>query len=354
MQDLTKLLDILPKNYQKAIDHPNDLIELVVDTGRPFELRYSSRTERIDNLIVGDKELRSILEKLSIFGEDNRAGINGTLHRVSRIVSRTGDVVGLTLRVGKPFLGCVDIIADLIDSGASFLVLGRPGIGKTTKLRDIARYLSETRRVVIVDTSNEIAGDGNVPHEAVGFSRRLQVPIHKKQDEVMIEAVENHMPEVVIIDEISTYQETMACRTIAQRGVQLIATAHGRTFNDLLLNQPLWGLIGGIKTVTLSDGQAAKRGCSKTVQEREMAPTFDAVVELISFDEVAIYPDVGEIVDVILHGGTVRPEHRKLVAGEIETVSSCRLRLPTPSREEYQDDRRQKTGRNTSGRRYRG
>lgn len=355
MLDMTRLMDALPEAYQKAVPSTDGLIEVVVDLGRPLELRYTTGTKRIDGLIPSDKDLKYILDRVSVFGADNRSGIDGTLHRISRIVNRTSDVVGLTMRVGRPFLGCVDIISDLLESGASFLVLGRPGIGKTTKLRDIARYLSSEadRRVVIVDTSNEIAGDGNIPHEAVGFSRRLQVPLHRKQDEVMIEAVENHMPEVVIIDEISTYQETMACRTIAQRGVQLIATAHGRTFDDLMLNQPLWGLIGGIKTVTLSDSQAKQRGCSKTIQEREMAPTFDAVIELIGYDEVAIYSDVAECVDVLLRGGRVRPERRKMNGSQIETVASCRLTMPTPPRETHEEDHRrgrERTGKGTSSR----
>lgn len=333
MEDLSKLLSVLPPKYKDAIISTDNLIELVADIGRPFELRYKTHTERIPTIVVTSEDVSFIAKQLSAFGEDNRAGIDGTLHRVSRILSRTGALVGLTMRVGRPFFGCVDVIEDLINCGCSMLLLGKPGVGKTTKLRDIARYLAETKRVVIVDTSNEIAGDGVVPHEAVGFSRRLQVPTNKKQDAVMIEAVENHMPEVVIIDEISTYQETMACRTIAQRGVQLIATAHGRTFEDLLLNQPLWGLIGGIKSVTLSDAQAKARGCSKTIQEREMSPTFDVVIELRDYDEVAIYPDIAEIVDVLLRGGNVRPEQRRLSNGRVDTLSSCRVQMPVPPKE---------------------
>ncbi len=172
------------------------------------------------------------------------------------------------------------------------LILGRPGVGKTTLLREAARILAESKRVVIVDTSNEIGGDGDVPHPAVGKARRMQVREPMLQHEVMIEAVENHNPEVIVIDEIGRELEAAAARTIAERGVQLIGTAHGQTLDNLLLNPTLSDLVGGIEAVTLSDEEARRRGTQKTVLERRAPPTFDVLIEIQNRDRFAVHKDI--------------------------------------------------------------
>ena len=328
--DVQRLLDIFPQDITNLISSSDSLVEIVLDLGRPLELRYTKNQMVVfDEYIVTDKILKQVLNKVSKFGEDNRAGIDGTLHRISRILNRYGDCIGLTCRVGKPFYGSVDLIRDFLDEGKSILLLGPPGAGKTTLLRDTARYLSESKRVIIVDTSNEIAGDGNIVHPAVGRARRLQVPSEKTQHLIMIEAVENHTPQSIIIDEMSTQAEAQAARTIAQRGVQLIATAHGRKLEDLINNPPLSDLVGGVNVVTLSDDTTRQRGLpSKTVQERKTEPTFDVVVELLSFTEVCVHPSVKEAVDIILAGGYCRPEERRVLGGVVRVVVPAKLAMP--------------------------
>jgi len=238
------------------------------------------------------------------FGKDNRAGIERTLHRISAIRNRQGEVIGLTCRVGRAVFGTVDIVRDVIEQGKSILLLGRPGVGKTTLLREAARVLADEfkKRVVIVDTSNEIAGDGDIPHPGIGGARRMQVAVPDLQHAVMIEAVENHMPEVIVIDEIGTEAEALAARTIAERGVQLIATAHGNTLDNLLQNPTLADLTGGIQAVTLSDEEARRRGTQKTVLERKAPPTFDVIIEIQNKDRLAVHHDVASVVDRFLRG----------------------------------------------------
>lgn len=330
--DVQLLLDVLPTKIVRRLENPDDLIEIVIDLGRPLELRYSNgEFELFEDFQIDEQIIKEITKRLSQFGPDNRAGIDGTLHRISRIENRHKECIGLTCRIGKPFYGSVDLLKDLIDAGQNILILGSPGSGKTTKLRDAARYLSTDcqARVVIVDTSNEIAGDGNISHEAVGRSRRLQVPHDKTQHVVMIEAVENHTPEIIVIDEISTSQEAQAARTIAQRGVQLIATAHGRKLEDLFNNPPLVDLVGGINTVTLSDDVAKQRGLSsKTIQERKFDPTFTVVVELINYDAIAIHTDVKLAIDAMLSGGICRPEERRVLDGVVKTVIPAKIAFP--------------------------
>ena len=254
-------------------------------------------------------EIDYVAERIGKFDTDNRAGLERTLHRISAIRNRRGDVVGLTCRVGRAVYGTTDIIKDLIESGKSLLILGRPGVGKTTMLREAARILAETTRVVIVDTSNEIGGDGDVPHPAVGRARRMQVAKPSLQHEVMIEAVENHNPEVIVIDEIGRELEATAARTIAERGVQLIGTAHGNTLENLLLNPTLSDLVGGIEFVTLSDEEARRRGTQKTVLERRSPPTFDVLIEIQTRDQIAVHTDVVEAVDTLLRGNPMLPEN---------------------------------------------
>jgi len=296
-----------------------------MDLGRPPEARYPGREVTLSEGEVTDADIEYVTSRISPFGDDNRAGIERTLHRISAIRNRRGRIVGLTLRVGRAVFGTVALIEDLVRSGKSILLLGRPGVGKTTMLREVARVLADdmNKRVIVVDTSNEIGGDGDIPHPAIGSARRMQVPTPSLQHAVMIEAVENHMPEVIIIDEIGTELEAQAARTIAERGVQLVATAHGNTLENLILNPTLADLVGGIQAVTLGDEEARRRGTQKTVLERKAPPTFDVVVEIQSFDRVAVHPDVAATVDAILRGYTVMPQVLELdEEGNVRVVSA--------------------------------
>lgn len=323
---LREFLAILPTAVRERLESANNLeslVEVVLDYGRPAEARYRDRADRMNDLIVSESDIDFVVRSIGDFGSDNRAGIERTLHRISCIRNRRGKIVGLTCRVGRALEGTIDIMDDIVRSGQSILLLGKPGIGKTTKLREIARVLADEvgKRVVIVDTSNEIAGDGDIPHPGIGSARRMQVRSAPEQHQVMIEAVENHMPEVIVIDEIGTEAEAMAARTIAERGVQLVATAHGQTLENLMLNPTLCDLIGGIQAVTLSDDEARKRGTQKTVLERKAPPTFDVVVELIDFDRMAVHHNVQKTVDLILRGVPPRPEIRaRTGAGSVEVL----------------------------------
>ncbi len=311
--DLQALLDVLPADVQKAVRKANDeanLLEIILDLGRVPTARFVDREIVLLPSEVTPAEIDYVVERIGEFDADNRAGMERTLHRISAIRNRRGRIVGLTCRVGRAVYGTTDIIKDLIESGKSLLLLGRPGVGKTTLLREAARMLAETKRVVIVDTSNEIGGDGDVPHPAVGRARRMQVARPSLQHEVMIEAVENHNPEAIVIDEIGRELEAAAARTIAERGVQLIGTAHGNTLENLLLNPTLSDLVGGIESVTLSDEEARRRGTQKTVLERRAPPTFDVLIEIQNRDTFAIHPDVAEAVDSVLRGYPLPPEIR--------------------------------------------
>jgi stage III sporulation protein SpoIIIAA len=328
---LELLLSTLPPTVRARIDAAADkerLIEVVLDYGRPAELRFIDRYERLDTQLVTEDDLRYVSSRVSEFGGDNRAGIERTLHRISAIRNRQGKVIGLTCRVGRAIHGTIDVIQDLVASNKSILLLGKPGVGKTTKLREMARSLADDlhKRVVIVDTSNEIAGDGDVPHPSIGCARRMPVSDPLRQHQVMIEAVENHMPEVIIIDEIGTEAEAYAARTINERGVQLIGTAHGRTLENLMMNPTLCDLVGGIQAVTLSDEEAKRRGTQKTVLERKAPPTFDVLIELIDYERVAIHHDVQKTVDAILRGLVPQPEIRVRTAkGDYEVLTQPRL-----------------------------
>ena len=316
--DLDALLDIFPSHIRQPLCQQEDisqLVEVVLDLGRPSEARFFPQREVVlDHQEVSEEDIDYVVSRVGSFGDDNRAGIERTLHRISAIRNRQGRIIGLTCRVGRAVFGTIKVIDDLIESGKSVLLLGRPGIGKTTMLREVARVLADdfNKRVIVVDTSNEIAGDGDIPHPAIGHSRRMQVTTPTKQHAVMIEAVENHMPEVIIIDEIGTELETQAARTIAERGVQLVGTAHGNTLENLILNPTLSDLIGGIQSVTLGDEEAKRRGTQKSILERKSPPTFHIVVEIQDRDRVAIHPDVGEAVDAILRGQPLATETRWL------------------------------------------
>jgi stage III sporulation protein SpoIIIAA len=305
--DLGLLLEVLPARIRQPIEEMPDqaeLLEVVMDLGRLPEARLPGREAILSHEVVSTEDLHHVIERIGAFGDDNRAGIERTLHRISAIRSRDHRVIGLTCRVGRSVYGTIAIIRDLVESGSSILMMGRPGVGKTTMLREAARVLADDlrKRTIIVDTSNEIGGDGDIPHPAIGRARRMQVPTPTAQHGVMIEAVENHMPEVIVIDEIGTELEAQAARTIAERGVQLIATAHGNTLENLMLNPTLADLIGGIQTVTLGDEEARRRGTQKSVLERKAPPTFDVVVEIQNWNRVAVHDDVAEVVDAILRG----------------------------------------------------
>lgn len=323
---LNQFLDVLPAVVRASLERGeglDSLIEVVLDYGRPAEARYYDRVERMPDMLVTEHDIDFVTKSIGEFGTDNRAGIERTLHRISAIRNRHGKVIGLTCRVGRAVEGTIDIIDDIVRSGRSILILGKPGVGKTTKLREVARVLADevNKRVVIVDTSNEIAGDGDVPHPGIGSARRMQVKVAAEQHNVMIEAVENHMPEVIVIDEIGTEHEAAAARTIAERGVQLVGTAHGQTLENLMLNPTLCDLIGGIQAVTLSDAEASRRGTQKTVLERKAPPTFDVVIELLDYDRLAVHNNVQKTVDLILRGVPPRPEVRvRTGAGDVEVV----------------------------------
>ncbi len=315
--DLDALLGILPPHIRQALleqSDNGDLLEVVLDLGRLPEARYPQEEVVLSNEEVTDADIEHVISRVSSFSGDNRAGIERTLHRISAMRNRQGRIVGLTCRVGRAVFGTVTIIQDLVESGQSVLLLGRPGVGKTTMLREVARVLADDfeKRVIVVDTSNEIAGDGDIPHPAIGHARRMQVPTPTMQHAVMIEAVENHMPEVIIIDEIGTSLEAEAARTIAERGVQLVGTAHGNSLENLIMNPTLSDLIGGIQTVTLGDEEARRRRTQKSVLERKAPPTFDIVVEIQERDKVTIHPDVGKAVDASLHGKPQKTEVRWL------------------------------------------
>lgn len=325
--NLDELLAVLPAELSDAIAQSErpELLEIVLDLGRRPEARFLGRYQYLRESVVTREELDAIESKIGAFGDDNRAGLPATLHRISALRNRRGQIVGMTLRVGRAVTGIIDILRDLIESGQSLLLMGRPGLGKTTMLREMARVLADEagKRVVIVDTSNEIAGDGDVPHPAIGRARRMQVPHVAHQHDVMIEAVENHMPEVIVIDEIGRMEETLAARTIAERGVQLIATVHGNTLDNLIANPSMSDLIGGVQTVTLGDEEARRRRTQKTVSERKLPPTFDIVVEMIERDKIAVRRPVAEVVDALLRGQSASPETRwRDENGELNVVGA--------------------------------
>jgi stage III sporulation protein SpoIIIAA len=334
--DLDALMQALPVEIVdrvRTFANRADLLEIVMDLGRRPEARFTHGEELLLEREIAESDIAYVIDHIGAFGDDNRAGIERTLHRISAIRNRAGKVVGLTCRIGRAVFGTIDIIRDIIDGGQSVLLLGRPGVGKTTMLREVARVLADDlgKRVIVVDTSNEIAGDGDIPHPGIGDARRMQVRTPTDQHGVMIEAVENHMPEVIVIDEIGTELEAGAARTIAERGVQLVGTAHGNTLDNLMLNPTLSDLVGGIQTVTLGDEEARRRGTQKSVLERKAPPTFDVVVEIVERDSVIVHRNVAETVDAILRGHMVPPESRWRVGGELRAATKYDYRISDTS-----------------------
>ncbi|MDY6893478.1 MAG: R3H domain-containing nucleic acid-binding protein [Chloroflexota bacterium] len=334
--DLDVLLAVFPDYIAKPLlqkENRSEFLEVVMDLGRPPEARFLNEEVTLSPQEVSDDDIDYVVSRISAFGDDNRAGIERTLHRISAIRNRKGRIVGLSCRVGRAVFGTITLIRDLVESGQSILLLGRPGVGKTTMLREVARVLADDlrKRVIIVDTSNEIGGDGDIPHPAIGRARRMQVPTPLMQHAVMIEAVENHMPEVIVIDEIGTELEAQAARTIAERGVQLVGTAHGNTLDNLMMNPTLSDLIGGIQQVTLGDEEARRRGTQKSILERRAPPTFDVVVEIQNWERVAIHSDVAAIVDATLRGHLIPLEVRWFEDGEIKSESVMPFAAIEPS-----------------------
>jgi stage III sporulation protein SpoIIIAA len=311
--DLNAILSVLPEDIRAAlrqIGRRDELLEVILDLGRVPTARYTDREVVLRETEVAREQVQYVVERVGEFDADNRAGIARTLHRIAAIRNRKGDIVGITCRVGRAVYGTIAIVQDIIENGKSILLLGRPGVGKTTMLREAARVLADKKRVIIVDTSNEIGGDGDIPHPAIGRARRMQVEMPSLQHEVMIEAVENHNPEVIIIDEIGRELEAEAARTIAERGVQLVATAHGNTLDNLLLNPTLSDLVGGIESVTLSDEEARRRGTQKTILERRAPPTFDVLIEMQGRQRLLIHHSMAESVDGLLRGRPLQAELR--------------------------------------------
>lgn len=343
--DLDQLLAILPLDLQRRLaDHAkrNQLIEVVLDVGRRPEARFSDSVEYLSDIPVSRTDLQHCVDRVGMFSGDNRAGIEQTLHRISAIRNRAGDIIGLTCRVGRAVFGTIGMIRDLVETGQSILLLGRPGVGKTTALREIARVLADDlqKRVVIIDTSNEIAGDGDIPHPAIGRARRMQVAEPELQHKVMIEAVENHMPEVIIIDEIGTELEALAARTIAERGVQLVGTAHGNQIENLIKNPTLSDLVGGIQSVTLGDEEARRRGSQKSVLERKAPPTFEIAVEMLERQHWVVHDDVAQTVDSLLRGRRPNPQVRTVnengkvvITHELSDSTPAMLKRPARTNE---------------------
>ena len=327
--DLTQLLDVLPTFISGPLEkHPRreQLVEIVLDIGRRPEARFAKGTDYLSYRTIVWQDLDYILKRLGKFSGDNRAGIEKTLHRISSIRNRKGNVIGLTCRVGRAIFGTVSIVRDLLEQKKSVLLLGRPGVGKTTAIREIARVLSDgmKKRVIIIDTSNEIAGDGDLPHPSIGKARRMQVSNHQNQHEVMIEAVENHMPEIIIIDEIGTELEAAAARTIAERGVQLVGTAHGNALENLIKNPTITDLIGGIQYVTLGDEEAKRRGSSKSILERKAPPTFEVAIEIHDPQTWVIHENIEQSVDLLLQGQSLPVQRRSLIQ-DYNNLIDCKI-----------------------------
>ena len=320
-EDLAKLLENLPFFIKQHVNnhiYKDKIIEIIIELGRRPEARFTSGPEYLSQKIISWQDIEYTTKRISKFSNDNRAGIERTLHRVSCIRNRQFLITGLTCRIGRAIFGTIALARDLLESGQSILILGKPGVGKTTIIREIARVLSDEmeKRVIIVDTSNEIAGDSDIPHPGIGRARRMQVAQTNFQHQVMIEAVENHMPQVIIIDEIGTELEASAARTIAEKGVQLVGTTHGNCLENLIKNPPLTDLIGGIQYVTLSDYEAKRRKTQKSILERKSYPAFQIAIEINEQNLWTIHENVIESIDLLLRGNFAITQTRQFLRNE--------------------------------------
>jgi stage III sporulation protein SpoIIIAA len=334
--DLDKLTQVFPDYIENSIKknkNKSDLVEIVLDLGRRPEARFLSGSAYLSEQLVSWQDLDYVSKRLGQFSKNNRAGIERTLHRVSCIRNRQGLIIGLTCRIGRCVLGGIGMIRDLLDSEESLLILGKPGLGKTTLIREISRVLSDDvqKRVVVIDTSNEIAGDSDIPHVGIGQARRMQASSLVNQHSTMIEAIENHMPEVIIVDEIGTELEALAARTIAERGVKLIGTAHGNSLENLIKNPTLCDLIGGIHSVTLSDEEARRRGTQKTIVERKSLPAFPVAIELNEKKAWTIHEKVETSVDILLKRQAPSLQSRSLKTQKLIQIIHTRLMKPSHS-----------------------
>jgi hypothetical protein len=309
--NLEKMLSIFPDRIKSTLlKHPEKLklIEITIDLGKIPQARFFSHYEYVSSTAINNSEISKIINSLTKFNNDNRTGINKTLHRISCIKNKDGIIVGLTCRIGRNISGGITIIRDLLETKKSILLLGQPGSGKTTIIREIANILSSEndKRVIVIDNANEIGGGNDITHNGIGYSRRMQVETNKVPEKTMIEAVENHTPEVIIIDEIGTQREAETTQTIAERGVQLIATAHGYFLLNLLKNPTLSQLVGGLEYVTLGDEEAKKRNSKKTIIERKGLSTFEIIIELKANNFCVIYENSELAIDRILKGRNPR------------------------------------------------
>jgi stage III sporulation protein SpoIIIAA len=328
--DLEKLIENLPFFLQEQLNqhvYRDQLIEIVLDLGRRPEARFITGPEYLSQKIISWQDIDYTTKRISKFSNENRAGIERTLHRISCIRNRQFLINGLTCRIGRAVFGTISVVRDLLESEKSILILGKPGVGKTTIIREIARVLADEmeKRVVIIDTSNEIAGDSDIPHSGIGRARRMQVAKTELQHQVMIEAVENHMPQVIIIDEIGTELEVLAARTIAEKGVQLVGTTHGNCLENLIKNPSLSDLIGGIQYVTLSDDEAKRRGTQKSILERKAYPAFEIIIEINDQTSWTIHEDVRNSVDLFLRGNFTIGQTRHFSLTEKIKIKSKRF-----------------------------
>lgn len=331
--DFEKLIENLPfflqENLKKHSYH-DQLIEIILDLGRRPEARFSFGPEYLSQKIISWQDLDYVTKRLSKFSNENRAGIERTLHRISCIRNRQFLINGLTCRIGRSIFGTVSVIRDLLESEKSILILGKPGVGKTTIIREIGRVLADEleKRVIIIDTANEIAGDSDIPHFGIGKARRMQVPKTELQHQIMIEAVENHMPQVIIIDEIGTELEVLAARTIAEKGVQLVGTTHGNCLENLIKNPPLSNLIGGIQYVTLSDEEAKRRGTQKSILERKAYPAFEIIIEINDPNLWTIHEDVATSADSFLRDDYLLSQTRQFTGVDKIQIQCNKFLLP--------------------------